>query len=95
MTATVDTQTAATGTFARLRTAFVAMMTAAARRRAARELRRLDDRMLRDLGIDRGDIDAVVYGLDSRRAQKSAPVAAAPASSANDNADAVQTPRAA
>lgn len=34
------------------------------RRRAANELRRLDDRMLADLGIERGDIDSVVSGID-------------------------------
>src|SRR5262245_35428616 len=39
------------------------------RRRAVRELRALDDRTLRDIGVNRSEIDWVVYGQDETRSR--------------------------
>src|SRR5262245_42877074 len=37
------------------------------RKAAVRQLRALDDRTLRDIGVNRGEIDWVVYGRDATR----------------------------
>ena len=41
------------------------------RKAAARELRALDDRTLRDIGVNRSEIDWVVYGRDQTRLRDS------------------------
>jgi len=43
----------------------------AERKAAARELRALDDRTLRDIGVNRSEIDWVVYGRDQTRLRDS------------------------
>ncbi len=50
------------------------------RKRARRELRAFDDRVLADIGVPRGEIDAVVEGL-MRGPVRAAPPAPSPASS--------------
>lgn len=44
------------------------------RRRMVHELRAMDDKILSDIGINRGEIHSLVYGLDDREL-KMAPVA--------------------
>jgi len=54
----------AAGTFTQLLSArWEALVGHFIRRAAIASLRELDDRALRDIGLDRTDIEAVVYGL--------------------------------
>jgi uncharacterized protein YjiS (DUF1127 family) len=43
------------------------------RRAAIARLRRLDDRMLKDIGINRGEIESAVLGFPADRTRRSAP----------------------
>ncbi len=52
-----------------IQTLVAKMATFAERRRALAHLRRLDDRMLKDIGINRCEIMSVVYGHDKDRAR--------------------------
>lgn len=51
------------GLFRLLGTGVTAVVTHLARRQAIKTLNQLDDRALRDIGIERGRIDAAVRGL--------------------------------
>lgn len=63
------------GLFARLR---MSLADARARRRTARQLATLDNRMLHDIGINRGDIQAYLRGEKELGSQNSAMQLAAP-----------------
>lgn len=52
--------------WARARNAFRAYVEARSREAAIRELERLSDRTLRDIGIERGDIRDAVYRSEQR-----------------------------
>ncbi|MFA5119864.1 DUF1127 domain-containing protein [Zavarzinia sp.] len=57
-----------------------------ARQRLRAELSALDDRMLSDIGLERGLIDGVVAGRIRRDAKVPATAKATPATAANENA---------
>ncbi|MGE3572411.1 MAG: DUF1127 domain-containing protein [Burkholderiales bacterium] len=56
----------AAAAWARLRAAFRAYVDIRSREAAIRELQRLSDRALRDIGLERGDIRDVVYRREQR-----------------------------
>lgn len=58
---------ASAGLFGHLDEAVHAAREAHARRRAVRELRSLNDRMLKDIGFDRSEIESIARGMDPTR----------------------------
>jgi len=56
------------------------------RKAAVRELRALDDRTLRDIGVNRSEIDWVVYGRDETRLRDLEPLAPARRAQRHDRA---------